>query len=40
VLNEKGIVERAGLADAAELLLRSGSPAELVDAIGQMRDRL
>lgn len=37
VLNEKGIVDRAGLTDAAELVLRASTPADLLDAIGRAR---
>jgi predicted nucleotidyltransferase len=40
VLNEKGIVERAGLADEAALILRATGSAALLDAIGSLRGRL
>jgi predicted nucleotidyltransferase len=40
VVNEKGMVVRAGLGEEAEALVAAGGPSEFLDALGRIRARL
>jgi hypothetical protein len=40
VLNEKGLVNRAGLADEADLLVSAGGAEALLGAINAIRDAI